>query len=153
MSFYSDQAAQFGKMAEEIQTWLIQKGSTLDDASYAYLEKQRDILLDQTNAMVLDDIQAVLDQLKLDQPRLEQCTTTLNNAVKTVKKFDQVVAIVAASVALAAAIISVNPAAIASAVVDAEKAVTGALTKDKTDAVKMLQPVAETKSLPSPDNA
>ncbi len=131
MSFYSDQAAQFGKMAEEIQTWLSQGGSTLDDVSYAYLEKQRDILLDQTNAMVLDDIQAALEQLKLDQPRLEQCTKTLNDAVKTLKNFDQIAAIVASAVALSTAIISVNPVAIASAVLDAEKAVTSAMTKSK----------------------
>jgi hypothetical protein len=129
MSFFSDQAKQFQQMAANIETRLTNAGSTLDDATYADLEKQRDALLDKVDAMITADIQATLDQLKVDQPRLAQCTASLNNAVNTLKKFDQIVAIVAAAVTLATAIVSASPGAIASAVVGAEKAVTAALPK------------------------
>ena len=112
MSFYSDQATQFQQMAASIQTRLTNEGSNLDATTYASLEDQRDALLDNVNAMVTADIQATLAQLKLDQPRLAQCTASLNAAVKTLQKFDQIAAVVAAAVTLATAIASADPGAI-----------------------------------------
>jgi hypothetical protein len=140
MSFYSDQATQFQQIAASIQTRLTNEGSTLDATTYTSLEDQRDALLDNVNAMVTADIQATLAQLKLDQPRLAQCTASLNAAVKTLQKFDQIAAVVAAAVTLATAIASADPGAIASAVVGAEKAVTGMLAKPNV--VTMPQPAA-----------
>jgi hypothetical protein len=131
MSFFSDQAAQFQKMAAAIQTRLTNEGSTLDSTSYEGLEAKRDALLDQSDAMIAADVQASLAQLKLDQPRLAACTANLVNAVKTVKRLDQVLAIVAASVTLATAIACADPMAIAGAVEGAEKAVANAVAKPK----------------------
>jgi hypothetical protein len=131
MSFFSDQAAQFQKMAAAIQTRLTNEGSTLDATSYESLEAKRDTLLDQADAMIAADVQASLSQLKLDQPRLAACTTNLLDSVKTVKRLDQVLAIVAAGVTLATAIASANPMAIAGALEGAEKAVASAIAKPK----------------------
>jgi hypothetical protein len=129
MSYYSDQASQFKQMASDLESRLTNEGSTLDDATYTGLAAKRDALLDQSAAMIAADLKGVLDQLKVDQTRLAQCTATLNVAVKTLKDFDQIAAIVAAAVTLATAIASANPSAILSAVAGAEKAVVAALPK------------------------
>jgi hypothetical protein len=135
MSFYSDQATQFQQMAASIQTRLTNEGSTMDATTYSSLEDQRDALLDNVNTMVIADIQATLAQLKLDQPRLAQCTASLNDAVKTLKKFDQIAAVMGAAATLATAIASANPGAIASAVEGAEKAVASAVAKPQVVAM------------------
>jgi hypothetical protein len=129
MSFYSDQAAQFLQMAQDIQTRLTNEGAAMDGITYTSLEEQRDTLQDKADAMITADIQATLAQLKVDQPRLAACTASLVDAVKTVKKFDQIVAIVSSAVVLATAIASANLGGIASAVVGAEQAVAAALPK------------------------
>jgi hypothetical protein len=131
MSFYSDQAAEFQQMAQGIQTRLTNEGRTMDDAAYSLLEKQRDMLLDQTNAMIDADIKGTLAQLKADEPRIKACTASLVQAVKNVKTFDQFAAIVGAGVELAVAIVSANPGSIAAAVLGAEKAVADAISKPK----------------------
>jgi hypothetical protein len=125
MSFYYDQAQQFLEAAEALQTRLTNEGSTLDNAAYTSLGKQRDALLDQANAMIAADLKGTLAQLKLDQPRLAKCTASLNAAVKTLKRFDRVAAIVTAAVSLATAIACADPAAIVAAIAGAEKAITG----------------------------
>jgi hypothetical protein len=132
MSFYSEQASRFQQMAADIQTRLTNEGSTLDETSYNSLEGQRDTLLDKVNAMVTAEVQAALGQLKLDEPRLAKCTANLVDAVKTVKKFDQVAAVVSAAVTLATAIASADPGAIASAIESVQKAVTGAAPPQTT---------------------
>jgi hypothetical protein len=132
MSFYSDQAAQFEQMASDIETRLTDEGSTLDDATYTSLEWQEETLQDNADTMIADDIQTTLAQLKVDEPRLAKCTASLVDAVKTVKTFDQVAALVSAAVTLAMAIASADPGAIANAVEGAEKAVVSALAKPKT---------------------
>ena len=123
MSFYSDQASQFEDLAADIQTRLTNQGATLDDAAYANLEAQRDALLDKASQMILADVQATLTQLKVDQPRLAQCTTSLVNAAKNIKTFDKYAAIISAAVTLATEIASANLGGIASAIVGAEQAI------------------------------
>jgi hypothetical protein len=144
MSFYSDQAKQFQQIAAGIETRLANDGSTLDAATYASLEKQRDALLDKVDAMLTDDIQVALAVLKVDQQRMAQCTTNLNAAVKALKKFDQIAAIVSAAVCLATAIASADPGAIAAALVGAEKAVAGAA--GKSNLVEMPQSAAASEA-------
>lgn len=129
MSFFSDQAAQFQQLADNIQTRITNAGSTTDDDTRSTLEDQRDGLLKQVNTMVLADIQATLAQLHLDRPRLSNCTVSLNKAVQTLKTINQIVAIGAAGLTLATAIASANPGAIFSALGDAEKALADALAK------------------------
>lgn len=123
MSFYSDQAGQFEDLAADIQTRLTNQGATLDDAAYANLEAQRDTLLDKASQMILADVQATLTQLKVDQPRLAQCTTSLVNAAKNIKTFDKYAAIIGAAVTLAKAIASADLGGITSGIVGAEQAV------------------------------
>jgi hypothetical protein len=123
MSFYSDQAGHFEDLAADIQTRLTNQGATLDDAGYANLEAQRDALLDKATQMILADVQATLAQLKVDQPRLAQCTKSLVQAAKNVKAFDQYAAIISAAVALATAIASADLGGIASGIVGAEQAI------------------------------
>jgi hypothetical protein len=129
MSFFSDQAKQFQELATSIQARISSAGSAMDDTTRSNLEDRRDGLLDQANKMVLSDVQATLEQLKIDQPRLAACTASLNKAVKNVKTFGQVVAIGTAAFSLATAIASANPGAIVKALGDTEKAVTDALGK------------------------
>jgi hypothetical protein len=129
MSFYSDQAAQFEQTAGDLQTRLDNEGATMDDATYKGLEAKANALEKQANVMIAKDIQATLDQLKLDEARLTQCTNTLQAAVKTLKKFDQLAAVVAAAITFATALASGDPGAIATAVVGAEKAVAAAAAK------------------------
>jgi hypothetical protein len=129
MSFYSDQAAQFEQMAGDLQTRLDNEGATMDDTTYKGLEAKANALEKQANAMIAKDIQATLDQLKLDEARLTQCTNTLQAAVKALKRFDQLAAVVAAAITFATALASGDPGAIATAVVGAEKAVAAATAK------------------------
>jgi hypothetical protein len=129
MSFYSDQANQFIQLAQNIQTRITNAGSSMDDATRSSLDDQRDGLLEQANKMILADIQAALGQLNLDQPRLAACTANLNNAVKTVQTFNQIVAIGEAGLNLVTACVSANPGAIITALSGAEKAVASALGK------------------------
>lgn len=129
MSFYSDQAAQFEQTAQTIEDRLSNEGATMDDATYSGLEAQKDTLLDKANTMILADVQAQLAQLKIDQTQLAKCTKDLNDAVKNVKRFDQVLAIVSAAVTLATALASADPGKIFSAVEGAEKAVAAAVAK------------------------
>jgi hypothetical protein len=129
MSFYSDQADQFLQMKAAIQTRLTNEGKSLDQQTYANLGAKRDELADQADAMIADDVLATLAKLKLDQPRIANCTASLNKAVKNIKRLDQVLAIAAAGVTLAAAIASADPIAIGQALVGAEKAVATAVAK------------------------
>jgi hypothetical protein len=129
MSFYSDQAAKFSQMASDIETRLVKKGATMDAATYKTLSAQEEDLDDQANEMIAADIKGTLAGLNVDQPRLAKCTDTLNAAVKTLKRFDQVAAVVAAAITLATACASGDPGAIATAVVGAEKAVAAATAK------------------------
>jgi hypothetical protein len=127
MSFYSDQAKQFEQMAGEIETRLTNEGSTLDDTTYANLEQQRDTLQDKADVMITADVQAALGQLKIDQTALAKCTADLVHAVKAVKRFDQIAAIVSAAVTLATALASADLGGIASGIAGAEKAVAAAV--------------------------
>jgi hypothetical protein len=140
MSFYSDRAANFSQMAKDIETRLANEGATMDPATYKKLGAQEEDLNDQANAMIVADIKGTLAGLNVDQPRLAKCTDTLNAAVKTLKRFDQVAAVVAAAITLATACASGDPGAIASAVVGAEKAVAAATAK--TPVVAMPAPAA-----------
>jgi len=135
MSFYSDQATQFEQTAQTIQDRLSNEGSTLDDATYSSLEAQRDALLDKVNTLALADIQAQLAQLKIDQTELAKCTKDLNDAVKNVKRLDQVLAIVSAAVTLATALASADPGKILDAIGSVEKAVAGAVAKPAANGV------------------
>jgi hypothetical protein len=135
MSFYSDQAAQFEQTAQTIQDRLSNEGATLDDATYGSLEAQRDALLDKANTMILADVQAQLAQLKIDQTRLAKCTKDLNDAVKNVKRLDQVLAIVSAAVTLATALASADPGKILDAIGSGEKAVAAAFAKPAANGV------------------
>jgi hypothetical protein len=129
MSFYSDQAAQFQKMAQNIQNRIDTANPKMDKTTRSTLEDQQDDLVNQAEAMIAADIKGTLAGLNADQPRLAECTKNLNNAVQTVKRFDQIVAIGAAGLSLATAIASADPMAILSAAAGAEKAVADALAK------------------------
>jgi hypothetical protein len=127
MSFYSDQAAQFQQLASNIQTRIEKAGSTMDEGTRTKLGKQQDGLLDEADAMIAADVQATLEGLKLDQPRLAACTANLNGAVQTVKKFNSIVAIGEAGLTLVTACVSGNPVSIITAMTGAEKTVADAL--------------------------
>jgi hypothetical protein len=121
MSFYSDQAQHFLNMAQDIQDRL--DNESLDTATYDSLEKQRDGLQDQANAMITTDVQAALAQLKIDKVRLAKGTADLEAAEKKAQKIEHLMAIVSAGLTLATAIASANPESILSALQGAEKAV------------------------------
>lgn len=129
MSFYSDQAGQFIQLAQNIQTRIDNAGLSMDSDTRSTLDDQRDGLLEKANKMILADIQAALDQMNLDQPRLAGCTQNLNNAMKTVQTFNQIVAIGEAGLNLVTACVTGNPAGIITALECAEKAVAAAIVK------------------------
>jgi hypothetical protein len=133
MSFYSDQAKQFEQMASDIETRLINESKTLDEATYASLEAQRDELLAKADDMTAADIKGTLAGMKVDQTRLAKATQDLADAVKKIKRFDQITAIVSAAVGLATAIASGDAGAVFSALEGAEKAVADVLPKSKPD--------------------
>jgi len=127
MSFYSDQAAQFQQLASNIQTRIDDAGSAMDQGTRTTLGNQEDALVDQADAMIAADVQATLDGLSLDRPRLNACTASLNAAVKTVKTFNSIVAIGEAGLTLVTACVSGNPDSIVTAIEGAETAVKDAL--------------------------
>ena len=129
MSFYSDQAKQFQQTAASLQDRLSNDGKTLDQAAYDSLQDQRDALIEQSEAMTTADLKGTLAQLKVDEPRLAQCSQSLTDAVKAVKRFDQVAALVAAAITLATAVAKADPGAVFSALVGAEQAVSAVVPK------------------------
>jgi hypothetical protein len=129
MSFYSDQAKQFQQTAANLQDRLTNDGAALDQATYDSLQDQRDALQDQAEAMIAADLKGTLAQLTVDQPRLAKCTASLTDAVKAVKRFDQIAALVSAAVVLTTAICSADPGAVFSALVGAEQAVAAVVPK------------------------
>ncbi len=131
MSFFSDQAAQFQQLADNIQSQIDNANPPLDAATRSTLEDRQSDLEAQQSDMVAADIKGTLGKLSIDQTRLATCTLNLNKAVQTVKDINQVVAIVTAGVTLATAIVSANPGAIVTALAGAEKAVSDALGKSK----------------------
>ena len=131
MSFYSDQAQQYEQMASDIETRLINEGKTLDDATYASLEAKRDELLHKVDEMIAADIKGTLAGMNVDQTRLAKSTQELADAVKKIKRFDQITAIVSAAVGLATAIVSGDAGAVFDALECAEKAVADVLPKPK----------------------
>ncbi len=126
MPFYSDQAKQFLQLAQNTQTRIDKAGTSMNDNTRSALEDKRDGLIEQANQMLLDDIQATLSGLSLDQPRLAACTQNLNNAVKVVQDFNRIVAIAQAGLDLVTACVSGNPLAIVTAIACAEKAIAAA---------------------------
>jgi hypothetical protein len=131
MSFYSDQAQQYEQMASDIQTRLNNEGKTLDDATYTGLETQRQDLEDKADDMIAADMKGTLAGMKVDQTRLAKSTQDLADAVKKIKKFDQIAAIVSAAIGLATAIASGDAGAVFDALECAEKAVADVLPKPK----------------------
>jgi hypothetical protein len=143
MSFYSDQAAQFQKLAANIETRKKGAGSAMDDGTRTRLSHQQDVLQDQADAMIADDVQATLAGLALDQTRIAACTASLNRAMQTVKTFNSMVAIGEAGLTLVTACVSGNPESIFTALAGAEKAVSDAL---KSNVTAMPQPAGGAKA-------
>jgi hypothetical protein len=129
MSFFSDQAKQFQQTAANLQDRLSIDGGGLDGATYTSLEDQRDALQDQAEAMIAADLKGTLAQLTVDQTRLAQCTKSLSDAVKEVKRFDQIAGLLSAAVVLATAVAKADPGAVFSALAGAEKAVAAVIPK------------------------
>jgi hypothetical protein len=123
VSYFNDQAQKFLQMASDLEERLSNEGSTLNAGTYASLDQQREDLQDRADDMVAADMKGTLAGLKVNEARVSQCTTDLQNAVKTVQRFDKIAAIVAASLTLAKAIVSADPGQIFDALEGAEKAV------------------------------
>ena len=79
--------------------------------------------------MTASDLQAALSQIAIDRAKLAQCTINLNKAMQVAKTVDQIVAIAGAGLALATAITSLDPGAIATALEGAVQAVAAVLPK------------------------
>jgi len=129
MSFFSDQAAQFQQLANNIQTRIDTATPPLDATTRSSLEDQQSVLIEKAEAMITADIQATLNKLTIDRAGLAQCTANLNQAEKTAQTIGQVVDIATAGVALATAIASGSPGSILSALAGAQKAISAVLPK------------------------
>ena len=137
MSYFYDQAQKFLQMASDLEERLVNEGSSLDPATYASLDRRREDLQDQADDMVDADLKGTLSGLKIDEARLSQCTTDLQNAIKTVQRFDKIAAIAAAGVTLAMAVVSADPGKIFDALAGAEKALADAVPQIKAIADKL----------------
>jgi len=148
MSYYSDQAAQFQQMAQAIQDRLTNANPSPDNDTYNTLCQQRDGLLNQATAMITADIQGTLNQLKLDQGSLTQCTTDLKHALAVSTTWTQIINIAGAGLSLVTACASGNPGAALTALVAAEKAVVAVLPKKPAAAAALKAVPAKSAAVP-----